>query len=203
MMRMMEQLESRVLFIASEGVILADLSAIEAQGVLAKSDLKSALATATADVKGIKTAVADASPTTADKQALVSLEKAVAAGETTYKLRVTNILNSGKNDGVTLLAKLKNLKAHPNSAVIQAKVQAAFNALQGVFSNTVLTNVETNAANTVNTIDTAANALVTAVPSTLSDVGVLEGNLAGDLTTLSTQGTAIQSAIAQLGIDLS
>jgi len=200
MMRMMEQLESRVLFIASEGVILADLSAIEAQGVLAKSDLKSALATATADVKGIKTAVADASPTTADKQALVSLEKAVAAGETTYKLRVTNILNSGKNDGVTLLA---NLKAHPNSAVIQAKVQAAFNALQGVFSNTVLTNVETNAANTVNTIDTAANALVTAVPSTLSDVGVLEGNLAGDLTTLSTQGTAIQSAIAQLGIDLS
>jgi hypothetical protein len=203
MSRMMEQLESRVLFIAFEGVILADLDAVKAQGTLDKADLKSALAIAVTDVKGLKTTLAKSSPTSADKAAFATLVKDEAAGATKYKLRITNILNSGFNDGDHLFSVLKQLKAHPNSVAIAAKVQASFNALQGVFSNTVLSSVETQAATTVSGIDSDANTLATDVPATQAGVGTLESHLASDLTTLSTQGTAIQTAIATLGVALS
>ncbi len=203
MSRMMEQLESRVLFIASAGVVLADLDAVKAQGTLARSELKSAVATAVADLKGLKTTLAGSSPTSADKAAFATLVKDEAAGATKYKLRITNILNSGFHDGDHLFSVLEQLKAHLNSVAIQAKVQASFAALQGVFSNTVLSGVETQAAATVSGIDSDANTLATDVPTAQSGVTAFESHLASDLTTLSTQSTAIQSAIATLGVALS
>jgi hypothetical protein len=198
MSRMMEQLESRVLFIATAGVILADLDAVKAQGVVAKSELKSALATATADMKALKATVKAASPTATQKADFTALVKDEAGIATKYKLRVTNILASGTRDGVHLFTVLESLRAHPNSVVIQAKVAASLAALQGVFSDTVLGNVETQAGASVTTLDTDANVLAGAVPSTQGNVNTFEMDLANDLTTLSTQGSAIQGAIATL-----
>lgn len=203
MLRMMEQLESRLLFIASSGVILADLEAVKAAGATASADLKVALSTAKADMATLRADVRAAHPTSTQEATFKTLQKDEASGATKYRLKVTNILAGGTRDGQSLLSALKRLEAKPTNVAIQGKVQASLAALQGAFSDTVLTNVETTASATVTQLDTDANALATAIPSTQTDVNTFESHLASDLGTISTQGMAIQAAIATLAGNLS
>jgi hypothetical protein len=202
MSQFIESMESRTLFTASAGVILADLEAIKSAVVTAKADLKASLTQATADVKSLKAAVAAAKPTASQKATLTTLQADELKGAVKSKAQVTAILASGTHDGLHLLAVLESLRAHPTSTVIQAKVEVALAALQGAFSNTVVTTVEGDASTIVTTLNTDLNAVATAIPSTQSDVTTFEGHLATDLTTLSTQATAIQSAIAVLAGNL-
>lgn len=202
MSQMMETIESRILFTASAGVILADVSAIEASGVAAKADLKAALSTAKADIKTLRAAVLATHPTTTEKAPFNTLLKDETVATVKTSAKVTSILAAGVHSGEHVLAALKSLKAHPTSVAIKAKVEADVAVLQGIFSNTVIANVEASASTFVTTLDTDLNAIATAIPSTQADVNAFESHLAADQTTLATQGPAIQAAIAQLATDL-
>lgn len=202
MSQMMETMESRTLFTASAGVILADLDAIKATGVAAKADLNAALNTAKADTKTLKAAVLATHPTAAEKAPFNKVLKDETIATVKFKAKITTILSAGTRSGDHLLAALKSLKAHPTSIVLKAKVQADLALLQGIFSSTVVSTVEANAAATVSNLDADLNAVATAAPSTQTDVNSFELHLAADQTTLSTQATAIQAAIAHLATDL-
>ena len=153
-------------------------------------------------MKVLKADVDAAHPTKTQKATFNTLLKDEAAGVIKYQARVTAILTTGKRDADHLFALLKSLKAHPTSVVIQAKVHASLVVLQGVFSTTVLTNVQTSASGTVTTLDADADAVALAIPSTQTDVTSLKAHLAADLTTLATEGAAIQTAIAKIATDL-
>ncbi len=202
MSQMIESIESRLLLTAAPEVILADLGALKATVVASKADLKAALNTAKADVKALRTSVTAAHPTAAQRAPLNTLVKDETAAVVKYRARVTGLLNSGTREGLNLLAALKNLKAHPNSIVFKAKVTTDLALLQGLFSTTNVSNIESNATATVGILNTDLNAIATAIPATQSAVHTFNTDLDNDLTTLSTKATDIQTGIATLANDL-
>jgi hypothetical protein len=183
-------------------VIEQDLTTLTAEGVAAKADLKAALATIKADEKTIKAEVISTKPSKAQKAVVAALGTAETAATNTYKNTITKILNSGKSAGGKLESALKSLKKKPTSLVLRAKVEADLTALENVFSDTVVTTVETDASTTVTSVDGDLDAVATAVPSAQTDVNTAETDLATDLGTLSGQATLIQSEIATLALDI-
>jgi len=200
---MIESMESRVLMTASGGAIESDLKAGALALKAAKSDLHAALAEAAVDVKGFKTDIKGLKLTATQKLALATLEKTEAIDAAKVTAGIGKTLASGIVRGLQLEADLKSLEAHPTKTAIQVKVAAALVKLEAVFSSTVISNAETEAATAVSTLDTELAAVGTAIPSTQTTVTTSESDLAGDLTTLSNDSTSISSALTALASDLS
>jgi hypothetical protein len=203
MSQMIESVESRILFIASAGVIEADFEALLAAGLTGKVELKASVAQANADTKAVKAAVAAAHPTSAQKATLGRLAKDAVSTIGKYKAKVSAAYSSGDHGGTALLSALEGLKAHPTSAAALAKVDADVAKLQALFSDTNITTLENAASSTVTTLDTDLNGVATAVPSASTATGTFETHLAADLTSLSTDLTGIQTALGNLATALS
>jgi hypothetical protein len=202
MSQMIESMESRILLSASVAVIKQDLKNLAAERSVAKADLTSALAQFKADVATVKADVIAVHPTSAQKAALTKLETAGTLQSSKYKLKITTILTHGSTAATNLATALTNLENHPTSSTILANAEKDLTALQNVFSTTAVTAVESSAATTVVTLDTDFTGVGAVVPTALSDVNTAEGHLQGDLTTLSTVASTIQTDIAKLADDL-
>ena len=203
MSSMIETMESRLLFSAAPSVIAADLVTAKTAAITAKTDLTAALSVITTEAKALKKDAASTHLDKLQKSLLNSLEKTVSGDETKYKKQISSILSTGLTDGARLEAQLSSLEKHPTSTKVQAKVSVALAKLEGVFSETVISTLESKASAAVGTVNSALFDLAIAVPSTTADVSSTEKALSADLLTLSTDATTLQDSIAQLATDLS
>jgi hypothetical protein len=202
MSQMIETMESRLLFTASPATIKQDLLSLTAEGVAAKADLTAAVAQIKADQKTIKAVAVLAHLTKTTRPVLSTFQKDENAALTKYKNTISTILSTGKRDGSKLETALLTLEKHLNSATVQTRVSLDLTALQSVFSNQVVSTVESDASAAVTAVDTDLNAVATAIPSTSTDVGIAETNLAGELSLLSQQASTIQGEVATLATDV-
>jgi len=199
---MIESMESRVMLTASAGVIVSDLASGAAALATAKANLKAAVKEAALDVKMLKADTKGVKLTATQKSALTTLSKAEAIDAAKVSSTITKTLASGKLRGAQLEAELKALKAHPTSIAIQAKVATALAKLQGVFSATVISNVQSQVSAAVITLDADLTSVATAIPSTQSTVSATQSDLANDQVAFSVDTAAIQNAITALAADL-
>ena len=201
MSQMIEFLESRTLLSASATVIAGDVAAVKAAGTSAKSDLASAVAAAGSDVKAVKAAVAAAHPTPAQKKQLAALQKSESSAAAKERQKLGTILAAGFRHGARVVA-VPSAEGTPGRRHRGGQGPVGGGGAGRRLLRTGRLGRRGRRDRSRRGSRGGPERRRRRGAGLQAAVTAAEGHLGADLTTLSSDATALQAAIARLSADL-